>query len=170
MTQSGAHGKRCWLTCRAVSSVRGAIGGAAYRLTLVLGSPCIGLQRLLERLVEYGELVRPLAAPVLRRAINLAVQPTWQPRCAIAGSCARSRAPTCSPGHATPDPAIMSMMITPRPLLHTKAAEQVAHLARFWVGTTFIGGSVIGRRHALRHRSRVGQFTRTHREIEPLSD
>ena len=42
---------------------------------LVLGPPRVSLQRLLERVVECRELVRLLAAPVLRRAIDLAVQP-----------------------------------------------------------------------------------------------
>ena len=43
--------------------------------TLMLGAPGIGLQRLLEPLVEDRQLVRLLAPPVLRRAINFAAQP-----------------------------------------------------------------------------------------------
>lgn len=42
---------------------------------LMLGPPGIGLQRLLQRFMEDRELPRLLAAPVLRRAIDLAVQP-----------------------------------------------------------------------------------------------
>ena len=45
------------------------------RATLVFRAPSIGLQRLLDRLLERIELVRHLAAPVLRRTANLAVQP-----------------------------------------------------------------------------------------------
>jgi len=45
------------------------------RAPLVLGTPGIGLQRLLEGVVEDRELARLLASPVLRRAIDLAVQP-----------------------------------------------------------------------------------------------
>lgn len=40
----------------------------------------------------------------------------------------------------------MSMVTTPRPLLHKKTAEQVVHLAQFWVGTALKRGSVFGRR------------------------
>ena len=45
------------------------------RAPLVLGPPGICLQGLLERLVEEREFVRLLAAPLLRRAIDFAVQP-----------------------------------------------------------------------------------------------
>ena len=44
------------------------------RAPLVFGPPGVGLQYLLEHLVEYGELVGLLAAPVPRRPINLTVQ------------------------------------------------------------------------------------------------
>ena len=45
------------------------------RTPLMLGAPGVGLQRLLERLVEDRELVRLLTSPVLRWAIHFAVQP-----------------------------------------------------------------------------------------------
>jgi len=45
------------------------------RAPLVPRTPGIGLQGLLEHVVERRELARLLAAPVLRRAIHLAVQP-----------------------------------------------------------------------------------------------
>jgi hypothetical protein len=47
------------------------LGGAP----LVLGAPRVDLQRLPKRLVECRELARLLTAPVLRRTIDLAVQP-----------------------------------------------------------------------------------------------
>ncbi len=45
------------------------------RAPLALRAPGVGRQSQLERLVEDAELVRLLRAPVLRRAINFAVQP-----------------------------------------------------------------------------------------------
>ena len=45
------------------------------RAPLVLGPPRVGLQGLLEHLVEIRQLVGLLTAPVLRRAVDLAMQP-----------------------------------------------------------------------------------------------
>ena len=45
------------------------------RAALVLRPPSVALQRQPQRVVECGGLVRQLAAPVLRRAIGLAMQP-----------------------------------------------------------------------------------------------
>ena len=72
---------------------------------LFLGPPGVGLQRLPERLVERSELVRLLPAPVLRRAIHLAVQPLRN-RVARQPRHARDLALRfVLPGMQTPDPA-----------------------------------------------------------------
>ena len=48
---------------------------------------------------------------------------------------------------------IMSMVITPSPLLHKKAAGQVVHLAQSWVGTALKSGSVSVGANGLWHQN-----------------
>jgi hypothetical protein len=58
---------------RVATAVVGALDLGVQRLgraALAPGPPRVGLQRLLERFVEYGELVRLLAAPVLSTSFH----------------------------------------------------------------------------------------------------
>jgi hypothetical protein len=85
-------------------------------------APGIGLQGLPQHFVERRELARLLAAPVLRRAIDLAVQPL-RDRVARQPRDARNLAHRLLLAAMQPPILpIMSMVITPRPLLHKKTA------------------------------------------------